>query len=233
MKDPDNDLRGYLEALRNDLPSEQDDVRMRQRLHALGIAVPLAGATAATATGLATWPWWAKMGIVAAVATTPPAALMVASTMSEPTSAPLVEKAPREDTSSAEVRAATRSSHVPPPEPQPAEPQPPEPLGATVEETPPPAPLPALSDVTTPRTPARDRGRHEAPPPSTLAAETALIERALAAIEIGDTPTAELALRQHAERFPHGWLRRERQRAQDRLKRRSPSVEGIHPQPME
>src|SRR5690606_15138781 len=194
--------------------------RVRQRLHALGIAVPLAGATAtaATATGLAAWPWWAKMSVVAAVATTPPAALMVASAVRASNATPVVAAVSKDTPALRTPRTSRRAATLPPA------------LATAAVAVPSEEPSLVVAPESTSR-PARSRARSDAP--STLAAETALIERALAAIESGDIEAAELALRQHAERFPHGWLRRERQRAQDRLKRRSPSVEGTHPQPME
>jgi hypothetical protein len=47
----------------------------------------------------------------------------------------------------------------------------------------------------------------------TLRAETALIERALAAIRAGDATRARALLAEHGERFPNGLLVRERERA--------------------
>jgi hypothetical protein len=47
----------------------------------------------------------------------------------------------------------------------------------------------------------------------TLRAETALMERALAAIKRGDVATARRELAAHAARFPDGHLKRERERA--------------------
>jgi hypothetical protein len=53
--------------------------------------------------------------------------------------------------------------------------------------------------------------------PSTLAAESALIERALAALRDGDTAAAEEALARHALLYPQGALAPERERTRTRL----------------
>jgi hypothetical protein len=54
---------------------------------------------------------------------------------------------------------------------------------------------------------------------STLRDETELLEHALAAIAAGDRTSARAWLDLHAQRFPHGLLERERQRALQRLAR--------------
>jgi hypothetical protein len=59
----------------------------------------------------------------------------------------------------------------------------------------------------------------------TLRAETALIERALAAIRAGDATRARALLAEHAERFPKGLLLRERERALE-LARHSDGAKG-------
>jgi hypothetical protein len=52
----------------------------------------------------------------------------------------------------------------------------------------------------------------------TLRAETVLMERALTALGRGDFTTADRELTAHAARFPNGHLRRERERALERLR---------------
>lgn len=56
-----------------------------------------------------------------------------------------------------------------------------------------------------------------APLPSALRAEAELLERALAALHAGELESARRALSAHAERFPQGALRRERERANQQL----------------
>jgi hypothetical protein len=62
-----------------------------------------------------------------------------------------------------------------------------------------------------------------APPPppvspsSTLREETELVERGLAAMRAGDRASAIRWLQEHARRFPHGILARDRQRALERV----------------
>jgi hypothetical protein len=63
----------------------------------------------------------------------------------------------------------------------------------------------------TPRAPA------SAPLASALRAEAELLERALSALHAGELESARRALSAHAERFPQGALRRERERAHQQL----------------
>jgi TolA-binding protein len=51
----------------------------------------------------------------------------------------------------------------------------------------------------------------------TLRAETALMERALAALEMNDFDTARRELNAHAARFPNGHLKPERESALGRM----------------
>jgi hypothetical protein len=77
----------------------------------------------------------------------------------------------------------------------------------------PPTAEPVLDEpvAPTPRAPA------SAPLPSALRAEAELLERALSALHAGELESARQALSAHAERFPHGALRRERERADQQL----------------
>jgi hypothetical protein len=78
----------------------------------------------------------------------------------------------------------------------------------------PPAAEPVLEEpvaAPTPEAPA------SAPLPSALRAEAELLERALSALHAGELESARRALSAHAERFPQGALRRERERAHRQL----------------
>jgi hypothetical protein len=76
----------------------------------------------------------------------------------------------------------------------------------------PPVADPAKADLTAP-TPEPA----SAPLPSALRAEAELLERALSALHAGELQAARRALSAHAERFPQGALRRERERAHQQL----------------
>lgn len=248
MMDPHEHLSGFLEALRNDLPSAEDDTRMRQRLQAMGVAIPTAGATAA-AVGASAWAWWTKVSVVAALVTAPPALLMMSA--ADETADRAREVSPLEATSlgARHARPAT-SKAMPEPTNLPAErtslehlapravPSADAPRAVPSADT----PLPHV----TPRGRSADRAttlgsRRTVPSkpapivstPSTLAEETALIERALAAIEAGDLGRAQQTIDDHAQRFPQGELRRERMRAQQRLDRRLSLDPAVSPKAME
>jgi TolA-binding protein len=83
---------------------------------------------------------------------------------------------------------------------------------ATTRSAPPAVdPVPDELTVPTPQAP------ESAPLPSALRAEAELLERALSALHAGELQAARQALRAHAERFPQGALRRERERAHQQL----------------
>ena len=101
----------------------------------------------------------------------------------------------------------------------------PEPLAERL----PPAPVPAIAAASEPassfepprRTPALRLPAPARPEPpaqaSTIAAESALIERALAALRDGALAQAHEALARHAARYPDGVLAPERERTRKRL----------------
>ena len=67
---------------------------------------------------------------------------------------------------------------------------------------------------------AAEQGASAPPPPapaSTLAEETALLDRTFAALREGDAATASALVAEHARRFPQGLLWRERERARTKL----------------
>jgi len=78
----------------------------------------------------------------------------------------------------------------------------------------PPAAEPVLEEPVVAPTP---EGLASAPLPSALRAEAELLERALSALHAGELESARRALNAHAERFPQGALRRERERAHQQL----------------
>jgi hypothetical protein len=68
--------------------------------------------------------------------------------------------------------------------------------------------------------PLRDASTSQAAPArneTTLAAETQLLDRAFAALAVGDRSTASALVAEHARLFPNGLLRQERERARKRL----------------
>jgi hypothetical protein len=78
----------------------------------------------------------------------------------------------------------------------------------------PPAAEPVLEEPVATPTP---EAAASALPPSALRAEAELLERALSALHAGELESARRALSAHAERFPQGALRRERERAHQQL----------------
>lgn len=77
---------------------------------------------------------------------------------------------------------------------------------AAFEPAPSPLPSPAPSDASA----AKQRA-------TTLAAETALLDRAFAELSAGHRDAAAALIDEHARRFPNGLLRQERERARSRL----------------
>jgi hypothetical protein len=229
-REPENDP--FIAALRDDLPTEHDQARVRARLLSAGVlvgtglAAPGVAAGGAVASGLLpkllALPMMAKIGLAATVvglSAAPIAGYVAESDAGKPQSAP--HSAPRQ---AAEVRPALTTATtsvataLPPPESTPAEPAKsprervrslPEfsrdvALAPTAAEAP---AGPSVGSFEAPAAPAApiDEG--------TLRAETALIERALAAIRAGDAMRARALLTEHGERFPNGLLVRERERA--------------------
>jgi len=227
MTDPDLDR--FIAALRDDLPSPQDDARMRQRLRAGGLAVPAAGATGGLAsTGsllqLQALSRPVKVALFAALAGGTPAAVMLTTHRLGAPGRPAIEAESTSRMSDTRSRRPSISNLPATNSPLPPLSNPTEDVSRPIGDGD-PRPVEAAARPSASRrprsngsgtTPARFQPSDE-PLTSTLAAETELIERALAAIEAHDHAAARQALQDHARRFPDGWLTRERHRALQRL----------------
>jgi len=225
----------FTRALREDLPESADAARLRARLVSAGVlagAVVAPGAAVGAAAGagglsakLVALPLALKVG--ASLALAGAVAAPVVSQFSEARQAETrgvlaarpvatARPAPRvEDTVRLEGLGNSEPS-VAEPEPAVAAPE-----RVVVARAAPPAPperdaagtapaartLPSVASFTEPAGPV-DEG--------SLRQETALMERALAALRRGDVASARQALAEHASRFPNGHLVRERERALER-----------------
>jgi hypothetical protein len=240
----DEDIEGLVEALRDDGPSDHDAVRIQARLAALGV---IAGASLAKGTAAASMPAgkiaagvgastrWAslsllpKMGVVAAVSATALAGSVgavhlvhhpVVSHTAEARPAAPVAKAPARVALRAEPTSRPADNAVPPMDVAPRSVA----LTRTARSVavnavaPIVADVPVATDVGGTARYAEAPGDVTAPPLVTsLAAETALIDAAFAALRAGDNTTAAGFVTEHARRFPNGLLSRERERARQRL----------------
>jgi hypothetical protein len=232
MKSDSDEILELEAALRDDLPNERDEARLRARLTGLGlgIGVTLTSATAAALAGskssapagiwgfLSSLPLGAKVGI-ATVATASAVVGPVYYTKSDAPVAPVPAKqtATRPVAQATAQRAAKPVFAAPPVESVPAP-------GAS-----PPTPSPELVEAELPRAVPAERAavRANAPqlrdtpplPPAaaTLGEETQLIDAALSALRRGDREKATEFIREHEQRFPDGLLRRERERARAAL----------------
>lgn len=241
MNSPEPEFEALVDALRGDLPSQADEQRVRRRLLAAGVGVAAGlvapgAAAAATASSvpvalahkLGALSWVTKVGIAGLAVT---AAVPAVRWAAEPSASALVEAAPpapRVQPAAARAPALQRTPQTEAPLPgpgivperEPVEnrniPVPLEPLATDVRRAAEPLPSTAafpedqgsgagVEDALRPRS--------ETAAPSTLRAETALIERALYALRIGDRDAARAALAEHARLFPNGLLARERERA--------------------
>jgi hypothetical protein len=243
-REPENDP--FIAALRDDLPTEHDQARVRARLLSAGVlvgtglAAPGVAAGGAVASGLLpkllALPMMAKIGLAATVvglSAAPIAGYVAQSDAGKPQAAP--HSAPREaaevrpalTTATTGVATATAASA---PVATPAEPAKssrervrslPE-FSRDVSLAPAAAEAPAgpsVGSFEAPAPPAAERDE------GTLRAETSLIERALAAIRAGEATRARALLAEHGERFPNGLLVRERERALE-LARHSDGTKG-------
>jgi len=245
MNDSDQEPDLFTQALRADLPSERDEARVRSRLVAAGVlaGASLAAPSAAAATTggffskLSALPLGLKIGAsvaVVGVAALPVyegvaslhedagarnGALAVASNAkppaeraaSQPNPSPVAPAAqpvlPALEASALEANGVAADARVAPVEPQRSARMPSrsvEPATPSVE----PNTLPAVGAFPASEPAPLDEG--------TLRAETALMERALAALRRNDFTTARQELRAHAARFPNGHLKPERERALER-----------------
>jgi len=229
-----NELDPFTEALRLDLPSADDGRRVKARLVSAGLfagaGVALPGAALATSGGLL-----AKLGALPIAAKIGASAVVVGVV-----AVPVLGRSPREDendrarTSNAQVATVTRSKAAPAPAPTRPELRPDETLPSPANEpAPEPAPptmrsapaRPGVAAALPPETPTPSPGPAVGSFPvvvdapvdeGTLRAETALMERALAAIRRDDFATARSLLAAHAAQYPNGHLKRERERALER-----------------
>jgi len=232
-REPDADP--FIDALRDDLPTERDQARIRARLLAAGViagtglAAPGVAAGGAVASGLLpkllALPMFAKVGLAATVIglSAVPVARYTARSEARPPAAPssvrdAVTAAPAVVAAApvADVTAAPASVEPPAPEPE----LPRERARSLPEFSRERSDANAASQAI-PAVARPSVGSFEAPSApldeGTLRAETALIEGALAALRAGDTTRARELLAEHATRFPNGLLLRERQRALARM----------------
>ena len=234
----DNDDSMFEEALRSDLPSADQQDRLRKRLLAVGLSAGSGLAATSTASAaqagfgatviakVAALSWPVTLGLAAAVAA-PIVALPIwlapAKTFSAPaqpkmrpasSSAPVVQgSAPMPNpvstsvTASVAARPAQRaagSGVVPALHAA-------EPNSATAANS---AAEPAQAAAFV--APSNE-GNPRAPVPSTLAAETELLDHAFAELNSGHQSAAAELIAEHERRFPNGLLRKERERARARL----------------
>lgn len=222
----EHNVESFVDALRADVPTARDELRVRARLAAAGVAVgasvaapSLAVAHTGLGSKLAALSWTAKVGLATAVVAAGTAAPVVVHYAR--TSAPNVPSA-------AATRAESRRVSF-----RTARPADAEGLPRVVAEVKSP---PSTAVPTAQTTRARSAEANSTPTAGsaasalepagafpavpfhgTLREETELMERALAAIREGDRATAFSVLKDHARRFPNGLLARERERALGRL----------------
>ncbi len=257
MKTQKDDIDSFIDALRGDLPSAHDEARVRARLLASGVLGAAAAATSSVAAAgtagavgsigsapaglvkvglfskVLALPLAAKVGAATTVAVALAAGVPVALEAESPTSSrasPAVQ-APAESRTLPVVQApqAARALEVS----EPLGVAPPPRVAATTRPAPipvaplsaKPAPSPAVA------TSASVPALQAEPTPSTLAEETRLMERAMAALGEGDRANAGYWLAEHDRRFPHGLLARERLRTRERLQRMATSQDLSAPTP--
>ena len=252
----DNDDSVFELALRADLPSPEQEARMRQRILAAGVGLASTGAAVSNQAGAAVS---TQAGAGAALgaklgALSWPATLVLAAVVATPIIALPVWLAPG---------AQPRSPHARPVPPRasvlsPADearravaPAGPETLAgreAPAREPPSPSAEPRAASRVASLAPAKtatataverpasaafeasraaDSALNAQPaqtPPSTLAAETRLLDRAFAEIAAGHRQAAAGLIAEHEREFPNGLLRQERERARARLN------QGANPQ---
>ena len=233
----DNDDSLFEEALRSDLPSADQQDRLRKRLLAVGLSAGSGLAATSTASAaqagfgatviakVAALSWPVTLGLAAAVAA-PIVALPIwlapAKTSSAPaqpkmrpvsSSAPVVQgPAPMPNPASTSVTAsvaARPAQHAAGSGVVPALHA--EPNSATAANS---AAEPAQAAAFV--APSNE-GNPRAPVPSTLAAETELLDRAFADLNSGHQSAAAELIAEHERRFPNGLLRKERERARARI----------------
>jgi hypothetical protein len=234
-----------IDALRADLPGPQDEARVRARLAATGLAVGLvltktAGASGLAATHalaavgvsarLAALPWVAKLGAITAVSVAAVATPLWIAQSSDTTRASVSSTVPSAPALPGTPRAAQRKPLTPvaavAPTPVEASGRPellsqstPAAAAATPSERASSSALrlPVAAEATLQRQPAAGEGTATAALPSSLGEEARLMDAAFAALRAGERNRALALVAEHASRFPQGLLRRERERAAEKL----------------
>jgi hypothetical protein len=242
----DHDESIFESALRADLPNSEQQARVRARLVAAGVGVGTAlAASSAAAAAQTTWSaalvaklgalsWPVTLGLAAVVATPLVALpLWLAPTASRPADhAPLRSKAEPQGMRKARSRPETNPA-------APAKVLDSESQSATLGVAPRSAERSAggavapaaqaqepstgssgLPAVAAFESLSESQGNGEPAPqraPSTLAAETRLLDRAFAELAAGNRAAAAALIAEHEQRFPNGLLRAERERARARL----------------
>jgi hypothetical protein len=249
----DNDDSVFEQALRADLPSQEQEARLRKRMLAVGVGV--AGTTAAVSTqaswgaafaakvGALSWP--VTLALSAAVATpliAVPVWLTAPAKSSSAASRPVLLAAsaalPR---AGAEALVSEVPHHAESPvgDPPASDPRaqtrgraPLQNVSASSPGLPGPPDLPSRSaavafPVATERPSAVPAERVR--PSSTLGAETQLLDRAFAELAAGHRAAAAALIAEHEREFPRGLLRQERERARARLNQTTSQTEGAVP----
>ena len=237
----------FEQALKGDLPSATEQARLRKRLFAAGLSAGSGLAATSAASAQASWGAtvvakvaalsWPMTLVIGAAVAAPIAALPVWLAPNQAKPAPIASTALRPASSTKPSARLARDSalDVAPPvdaaTPSPlAAPIPPRAASASVvtaghaPETVSTAvsagsavagaafATPSRADVA-----ASEDSPSNARTASTLAAETALLDRAFAEIAAGHRASAAALIAEHARRFPNGLLSQERERARTRL----------------
>ncbi|MGC4095157.1 MAG: hypothetical protein QM756_46010 [Polyangiaceae bacterium] len=237
--DPSDD--DLVDALRDDLPSNEHEARMRARLAAIGVfgagSVASTAASAGALAQVAALSASTKLSVVALVTLGVGATALTLQSAPAPRSAasapvgvlsapalarraPIAPKAPRAVPAAnsavpAPVLAETPRAPAVVVQRAPAAVDNPPVLSAPPRSAA-PSEVAFAADEPVTAAPASPTPT-PAPVPSTLREETALIDAALLAMRAGERERARALLDQHQQRFPNGLLQRERERARARL----------------
>ena len=232
----------FEQALKGDLPSADEQARLRRRLFAAGLSAGsgLAAASAASAQAsggatlaakVAALSWPMTLVLSAAVATpivalpfwlapskAKPAASASAPLQSPKLAAKVSDAKPVEDERVESPIAPVQTAAVPLPRAASASVVT---AGHAQEPTSAPDAPPAVTAFAAPSSADSADSADSARSTSTLAAETALLDRAFAEIAAGHRASAAALIAEHARRFPNGLLSQERERARARLAQNS------------
>lgn len=249
----DPPVDALIDALRADLPSSRDEARVRARLAATGLAMGLvltkaAGASGLTATHalagasvsarLAALPWVAKLGAITAVSLTAVATPLWVAQSADTSSANISSSASRAPAVPRTARTAQRRPLAPaaPPAPaavaadaRPEAPSPSTPAAPLQRASSSVSRLPTAAEAMAQPQPAAGEATATLASPSSLGEEARLMDAAFAALRSGERHSALGLVAEHARRFPHGLLRRERERAAEKLGREAGSFTDAAP----